>query len=314
MSDDIDLRKQIAAEAQVGPGADASPAVRAFQYFLVPLLIVAVCAVAWWGVSWMVANPRTAAQWLEDVRSGGPNVRPHAALQLVQALRRAPVPDGNLTVPIVELYRETKPKDDPDQILRRTLLNCLGVLKDPRASELLLQVAADRAEHMDIRAAAMDALGAVKDPETLEPLVKFLDDSDPVIRKYAAFNAASVAERAGDRAVIEPLRARLKDPAADVGWNAAFGLAYFLGDGSGTDTLKKMLDRNYLEGSVATSDPNRDHLVARAMVLACNAAAKLKDPSFLPILRDLIQPSKERDQDVRFIANQAIHEIENKGK
>jgi HEAT repeat protein len=310
MSDDLELRKQIAAEAQVGPGADSGAVVRAFQYFLVPLLIVAVCAVVWWGVSWMVANPRTAKEWLDDVQKGGPNVRPHAALQLVQALRRMERPDTSLTPDVIALYQETLPKNDPEQVLRRTLLNCLGVLRDDRASELLLKVAGDRSEHMDIRAAAMDALGAVKDPGTLPALVKFLDDSDPVIRKYAAFNVASVAEKAGDRAVIEPLRARLKDDAADVGWNAAFGLAYFLGDGSGTDTLKKMLDRKYLEGAIPKEDPNRDHLVARAMVMSCNAAAKLRDASFLPILHEIKQPSKERDQDVRFIANQAIHKIE----
>lgn len=313
MSDDIDLRKQIAADAQLGPGAEATPAVRAFQYFLVPLLIVAVCAVLWWGVSWMVANQRTAAQWLEDVKTGGPTVRPHAALQLVQELRRMPIPDTSLTPEILEIYRDTKPKDDAEQVLRRTLLNCLGVLRDPRASELLLKVASDRAEHIYLQTAAMDALGAVRDPETLAPLVKFLDDPEPVIRKYAAFNAASVAEKAGGAEVVGKLRGLLKDPVADVGWNAAFGLAYFLGDSSGTDTLKKMLDRSYLEGAVAPTDPQRDFIVSRAMILSLNAAAKLKDRSFLPLLHELIQPSKERDRDVRFIANQAIHEIE-KGK
>ena len=105
------------------------------------------------------------------------------------------------------------------------------------------------------------------------------------------------------------LRARLKDSSPDVGWNAAFALAYFLKDASGTDTLKKMLDRTYLTSMIPPTDPNRDLLAARAMVTACNAAAALGDKSFLPLLRKVIDPSQERDVDVRFIANKAIQKI-----
>jgi HEAT repeat protein len=307
MTDEIEIRKQIAAEAQIGPGADASPAVRAFQFFLVPLVIVALCALGWWGVSLMIANPRSAEEWLLDVEQGGPNVRPHAALQLAQAIRRMQVPDARLTPRLIQLYRGTRAEE---QELRKYLLNCLANLKDPRASEVFLEVARKASEPAELRGAAFDGLGAVKDPATLPDLAKMLDDPDPLVRKYAAFNAAAVAERAGDRSVVGPLRAMLKDPVADVGWNAAFALAYFLGDGSGTDTLKKMLDRNALEASIPPSDPNRALLAARAMVSACNAAAKLKDASFVPLLKRLVDPAHERDGDVRYIAAQAIHKIE----
>jgi HEAT repeat protein len=164
--------------------------------------------------------------------------------------------------------------------------------------------------NLQLRVVALDSLGAVKDPDTLPELVKLLDDPDPLVRKYAAFNAGAVAEKAGDRGVVEPLRKLLKDPAPDVGWNAAFALAYFLGDGSGTDTLRKMLDRKYLGETIPAGDPKRDFLMSRAMVIACNAVAKLRDKSFLPVLRKIIDPSNEPDADVRFIANKAIHELE----
>jgi HEAT repeat protein len=111
----------------------------------------------------------------------------------------------------MDLYRSTKPDED---ILRKTLLNCLGVLRDPRAVELLLDVAL-KETNLEERAAALDALGAIKDPSTLPALVKLLDDPNAVVRKYAAFNAGAVAGRTGDASVLEPLRARLKDVAAD---------------------------------------------------------------------------------------------------
>src|SRR5688572_13280974 len=172
-------------------------------------------------MSHMVANPRKAEDWLKDVKEGGLNVRPHAALKLVESLRRSTTPDRSLTPGIMELYKSTKADED---VLRKTLLSCLGVLGDPRASELLLDVALKEV-NLEERAAALDALGAIKDPSTLPALVKLLDDANAVVRKYAAFNAGAVAGRTGDASVVEPLRAKLKDPAPDVGWNAAFALA-----------------------------------------------------------------------------------------
>lgn len=311
MTEDRELQKQIAEEAQVENPAAASPVVRAFQFFLVPLLIVGACVIVYAVLNWVVANPRTAHEWLKDVKEGGPNTRPHAALQFSQALRRMEQPDKTLTRDVMEIYRAAGPQEDE---LRRYLATCLGYLRDPLASDLLLEaVKTDR--NMETRAAALDALGTIKDPRSLPELVKLLDDREDLVRKYAAFNAGAVAEKAigEDRAAaVAALKKRLADPVADVTWNAAFSLAYFLGDGTGTDTLKKMLDRKYLGERINRNDPNWDTLEARAMFTACNAAARLKDESFLPLLKDLTDDTKERDADVRFAAHQAISKIQEK--
>jgi len=311
LTEDRELQKQIAEQAQVDNPASASPAVRAFQFFLVPLLIVAACVVVYAVLNWVVANPRTAHEWLKDVKEGGPNTRPHAALQFSQALRRMEKPDQTLTRDVMEIYRAAGPQEDE---LRRYLATCLGYLRDPLAGDLLLDaVKTDR--NMETRAAALDALGTIKDPRTLPELVKLLDDREDLVRKYAAFNVGAVAERATgeDRAgATAALKKRLADPVADVTWNAAFSLAYFLGDGTGTDTLKKMLDRKYLGERINRNDPNWQMLESRAMFTACNAAARLKDESFLPSLKELTDKDKERDPDVRFAAHQAINKIQEK--
>lgn len=312
MTEDRELQKQIAEQAQVdAPAAAASPVVRAFQFFLVPLLIVGACVVVYAVLNWVVANPRSAHEWLKDVKEGGPNTRPHAALQFSQALRRMEQPDKSLTRDVMEVYRAAGPQEDE---LRRYLATCLGYLRDPLAGDLLIDaVKTDR--NMETRAAALDALGTIKDLKTLPELVKLLDDREDLVRKYAAFNVGAVAEKASgeDRAAaVGALKKRLADPVADVTWNAAFSLAYFLGDGTGTDTLKKMLDRKYLGERINRNDPNWDTLEARAMFTACNAAARLKDPSFLPLLKELTDDKKERDSDVRFAAHQAINQIQEK--
>jgi HEAT repeat protein len=309
LTEDRELQKQIAEQAQLDNPAAASPVVRAFQFFLVPLLIVGVCVLIYAVLNWVVANPRTAAEWLKDVKEGGPNTRPHAALQLAQTLLRMEHPDRSLTREVMETYRATTPPEDE---LRRYLVTCLGYLRDPLASELLLEIA-KTSKHQETRAAAFDSLGAIKDPKTLPDLVKLLDDPEALVRKYAAFNAGAVAEKAdgGSRAATAAaLKKALADPVADVTWNAAFALAYFLGDGSGADILKNMLDRKYLGERINRNDPNWDMLESRAMFTACNAAAALKDPSFVPLLKGLTDINKEHDADVRFAAHQAIHKIQ----
>ncbi len=319
LTDDLELRKQIAEQAQLDAATAATPAVRAFQFFLVPLLIVGACVLVYVLFSAVVINPRSPQDLLTDIKEGGPNTRPHAALKLVEYLRRSTQPDTSITPDIIALYRSTPP-DAPGKNswmpgasshqLRICLLNCLGVLRDARASDLLLEVVT-KDENLELRTAGLDAIGAVKDPATLAALVKLLDDPNPVVRKYAAFNAGAVAEKSGAEAspaATEGLRRRLKDEKPDVGWNAAFALAWFLGDASGTDTLKKMLDRKYL-GETIGNDPNADVLVARAMFTACNAAVKLKDPSFLPLLEGITDPARERDVDVRYAAHEAIARI-----
>ena len=88
LTDDLKIRQKIAEEAQISSATEASPAVRAFQFFLVPLLIVAGCVIVYAGLGAVMGSPRTASDWLEDIKSGGPSTRRHAALRMVQALRR----------------------------------------------------------------------------------------------------------------------------------------------------------------------------------------------------------------------------------
>jgi HEAT repeat protein len=317
LTDDLELRKAIAAQAQTESLATAAtPAVRAFQFFLVPLLIVGACVLVYALLNFFVANPRSPSDWLEDIEHGGPNTRPHATLQLVQAIRRMEKPDTRLTPKIVELFRRSSSQEvggpSHNQINSRALLaTCLGSLRDPGASEALLEVLRTD-PNVQTRAACLEALGAIKDPGTLPELVKLLDDADSDIRKYAALNVGAVAEKAGDRGVIEPLKKLLADPRPDVGWNAALALGYFLGDPSGNDTLRKMLDRKYLSEKIRPEDPQAETLLSQVIVNACNAVARLKDPSFLPLLKRLTDDKIEPNSEVRFIAHKAIAMVEGK--
>ena len=305
MTDDLKIRQKIAEEAQVSSATDASPAVRAFQFFLVPLLIVAGCVIVYAGFGVVMGTPRTAADWLEDIKSGGPSTRRHAALRMVQALRRQEKPDPGLVPKIIAVFEKT---DTSEEALRAALASSLGFLRDPRGSDLLVETAKNDPSR-EVRVKCLDALGAIRDPETLSALVEFVDNKDPVVRKYAVFNLGSVASESKDPAAIAALKRKLDDPRADVTWNAALALAVFLEDGSGSGTLKMMLDREYLERTIGKDEFARD-LARHAMLMACTAAVRLKDPSFVPVLENLAKI--EPDGDVRHAAQQAAAQISRK--
>jgi HEAT repeat protein len=316
LTDDLELRKRIAAEAQTDGAAAATPGIRAFQFFLVPLGIVAACVLVYTLFAYILVNPRSARDWLNDLKAGGPNTRYHAALQLSQSIRRMDVPDTRLTPEILALFKVAPTEEGTGPLahefnMRAYLASCLGSLKDPSASEALLE-AARTDSNLETRMSCLEALGAIKDRSTIPGLVKLLDDADGVVRKYAALNVGAVAAEAKDGSVVEPLKKLLSDPLPDVGWNAALALGYFLGDPSGNDTLKNMLDRTYLAGRIRREDPKAERLIAQVQINACNAAAKLKEKAFLPALQRLTDDKAEPDSDVRFIAHKAIASIQGK--
>lgn len=310
MSDeDLELQKRIAAQAQLDSATAATPAVQAFQFFLVPLLIVGACVGVYLLLGYLVAHPSSPKELLEDLRHGGRSTRYHASLELAQALRRMDheSPDRTLTPGLLEVYRTSGQGAEEDKI-RQFVARCLGFLRDTRASELLA-AEAKKDQEVETRVACLDALGDIKDPSTLPALLELLDDTNPIVRKYAAFNAGAVAGEAGDRgAALEALRAKLTDPVPDVTWNVAFALAYFLGDRAGNDILKKMLDRKYLEGVIG-DDPKVDDLTMHALLMACNATAKLGDGEFVPFLEARTDTGREPSPEVRYAAHQAINAI-----
>ena len=100
---------------------------------------------------------------------------------------------SSLTPDIMALFRNTPEEPNPKEFnLHRYLATCLGYLRDPAACDLLLE-AIGKYKNPETRAAALDALGTIKEPRTLPALVKLLDDSEGLVRKYAAFNVGAVA-------------------------------------------------------------------------------------------------------------------------
>ena len=125
-----------------------------------------------------------------------------------------------------------------------------------------------------------------------------MQDLDPGVRTMATFAAGVLAEKAdgaaADRARDSLVRA-LGDPATDVRWNAALGLAR-LGRTEGADLVWDMLHRDYIRanlqrgdgaaaagflGQSGTDTATPEQIEERVLLNALSAAWRLKDRSMI---------------------------------
>lgn len=325
-----ELRKKIADDAAFGAEPGATIFTQAFQFFLVPALIVAACVGFYYLFSWTMSDQRSPADWVREIQQGGLVAQKHAAAQLVFEIsrqRKSGKMDAALVEPILRLFKSLPDEEagtdsataafvGKGPSTRALVANCLALLGDRRATQPLLE-ALEKTSDIDTKAACIDALGAMRDPESAPALIKLLDHPSSVVRKYASFSLGAVAapEKEGAPlavpAAVEPLKARLNDPRPEVQWNAAFSLAFYLRDGSGGPVLRRMIDRSYVTETVKSGFKEgggvgentmavANDLIAHAIQMGLQGIAALGDRAFLEDVRLLA--SGDPESSVRSVA------------
>ena len=253
------------------------PKASAVRFFVLPLLVVGTALLIFLVFNFMTFDRRSPAEYLQEVRGGGPNRRWQAAFELSRSIGRIPPgPERQAlaaeTLRTFETLSRNRPEDAP---VRRYLVLVLGKLADRAAVPALLLAARD--PDPETRLYAVWALGALADPRALETVLETSQSQDPGARKMAAY----VLGRLGRREAIPRLKVLLEDSATDVRWNAAIALAS-LGDPSGLPVLASMIDRESLARLSLTGDQPE-----AAMVNALKALSLLRDPESLPLIEKI---------------------------
>ena len=255
------------------------PKASAARFFLLPLLVVGTALLIFLVFNFMTFDRRSPAEYLQEVKGGGPNRRWQAAFELSRSIGRIPPgPERSAlaaeTLRIFETLSRSRPEDVP---VRRYLVLVLGKLADPAAVPALLAAAKD--PDPETRLYAVWALGALADPRALATVLESSQSEDAGVRKMAAY----VLGRLGRKEAIPRLRVLIEDPATDVRWNAAIALAS-LGDPSGLPVLRAMIDHASLARQPLTGDQ-----VEAAMINALKALALLRDPESFPLIQKVAQ-------------------------
>ena len=264
---------------QTAEDDEPPPKPSAARFFLLPLLVVGTALLIFLVFNYMTFDRRSPAEYLQEVRGGGPNQRWQAAFELSRSIARIP-PGPERDALAAETLRtfETLSRDRPEDVrVRRYLVLVLGKLADPAAVPALLTAAKD--PDPETRLYAVWALGALADPRSLETVLESSQSEDAGVRKMAAY----VLGRLGRKEALPRLLVLLEDSATDVRWNAAIALAS-LGNPSGLPVLHSMIDRSSLARLSLTGDQ-----VEAAMVNALKALALLRNPESLPLIQKLAQ-------------------------
>lgn len=269
----------------------ATPAL-AVQFFLIPLAVVGVTVLVYVGFRSLIADNRTAYDYLAEIRSGGSSRRWPAAYELSRLMSDPKVrADRTLGPALARAFVESK--NDPQ--VRRYLALAMGRLDPP----LPPQVVADLTGALDdpdseTRISVIWALGSSGDPAVVDKLVLLYTapDADAGVRKMVVYALGALP----GEAQMTTLRTAVQDSAPDVRWNAAVALARH-GSGEGVGVIRQMLDRQYVEQAV-TRDVRQDgdqDPIADVMISGLRAAAVLRDEG----LRAPITRLSQQDQSMK---------------
>ena len=299
----------------------AAPAL-AVQFFLIPLAVVGVTVLVYVGFRSLLADQRTPADYLREVRYGGWSRQWPAAYELSRQMEDPAVRADRALVP--ELVKAFEDAKDGDPRVRRYLALAIGRLEPPLPKEAVdaLTKALDEPgaqwtpdlfsrlngwAEIDINEARIMtiwALGSSGDASVAPKLQTLYASSDAGIRKMVVYALGALP---GDDQ-LATLQQALEDEAPDVRWNAAIALARH-GSADGVPVLRDMLDRSFVERTVKRDvrqyedqDP-----VADVMISGLRAAAALKNDSLRPSVEGLSQ--QDRNLRVRQAALEALKAI-----
>jgi hypothetical protein len=277
----------------------AAPAL-AVQFFLIPLAVVGIAVTVYVGFRSLLADHRTAQQYLTEVRNGGSDRRWPAAYELSRMMADPKVrADRTLGPELVKAFEATP---DTDPLVKRYLALANGRLDPPLPPQAIADLtAALDSPDGDTRISAIWALGSSGDASVVSKLEPLYDSPDQGIRKMVVYALGALP---GD-AQLATLRTALQDSTLDVRWNAAVALAR-KGSHDGVPVLQQMLDRQYVEQSVkrdVRQDDDRDP-IADVMISGLRAAATIKDDALKPSVTTLSQ--QDRSMKVRQAALEAL--------
>jgi HEAT repeat protein len=281
----------------------AAPAL-AVQFFLIPLIVVALTVAVYVGFRSLLADNRSAQDYLSEIRNGGSDRRWPAAYELSRLMADPKVrADRTLAPALVKAFQESK----GDQQVRRYLALAIGRLDPPMPADAVADLTrALEDPDSETRISVIWALGSSGDPAVVPHLIPLYHapDADPGIRKMVVYALGALP----GEAQIDTLRTALEDNTPDVRWNAAVALARH-NRAEGSAVLRQMLDRGYVERTVkrdVRQDDDQDP-IADVIISGLRAAATLKDASLRPLVSTLSE--QDRSMKVRQAALEALKVI-----
>ncbi len=248
------------------------------SFFVVPFIIAIFGVLIFLMLRILTIEPRTAQDYLHDVKIGGNTKRWQGAFELSKILANpGMVPREERFVNDLISTFEYSEKERDDRI-RIYLALAMGRTKDLRYATILEKTLND--ENEEILAAVIYSLGFINSPTSLEQLLLMFEHKSARVRHQVV---VALGNYDGDQVQIV-LKQALHDPEPNVRWDAAIALAKQKDD-SGRRILLDLMDRKYLD-----SFPNIDAVEQNQAVLAAIRSSRdILDDELRQVLLDLME-------------------------
>lgn len=263
------------------------------SFFVVPLIIAGFAVIVFLMVRILTEEPRTAHDYLMDVKIGGTTKRWQGAFELSKILGNpALVPkDPRFEQELISAFEHSQ--HDRDSRVRQYLALAMGQAGNAAYIPSLLEALQDKEEA--VVASAAKGLGMTGSAEATEALMSLMDHGSPQVRLQAVIALGII----GDGSATPVLEKALEDPEPNVRWDAAIALAKW-GNPAGRRILLDLLDRSYLD-----SYPNIDAVEQdQAILVAVNAAERIMDSDIRTSLKHLQQT--DRNMRIREAARRVL--------
>ena len=248
------------------------------SFFVVPFIIAIFGVLIFLMLRILTIEPRTAQDYLHDVKIGGNTKRWQGAFELSKILANPEmVPKEERFVNDLISTFEYSEKERDDRI-RIYLALAMGRTKDLRYATILEKTLND--ENEEIQAAVIYSLGLINSQTSLEQLLLMFEHESARVRHQVV---VALGNYNGDQ-VQDVLKQALNDTEPNVRWDAAIALAKQK-DISGRRILLDLMDRKYLD-----SFPNIDAVEQNQAILAAIRASRdILNDELRQVLTDLME-------------------------
>ena len=248
------------------------------SFFVVPFIIAIFGVLIFLMLRILTIEPRTAQDYLQDVKIGGNTKRWQGAFELSKILANPKmVPKEERFVNDLISTFEYSEKERDDRI-RIYLALAMGRTKDLRYATILEKTL--NVENEETLAAVIYSLGLINSPSSLEKLLHMFEHESARVRHQVV---VALGNYDGDQAQ-NVLKRALNDPEPNVRWDAAIALAKQK-DNSGRRILLDLMDRKYLD-----SFPNIDAVEQNQAILAAiRASRNILNDELRQVLTELME-------------------------
>ena len=262
------------------------------SFFVVPFIIAIFGVLIFLMVRVLTLEPRTAHDYLEDVKIGGTTKRWQGAFELSKILANPnSIPtDDRFINDLISTYKYSK--NERDNRIQIYLALAMGRTKDNRYADILEKSLISEDE--EILSAVVFSLGLIGKQNSLEKLLTLSDHSSDRVRHQLVV-ALGNYNNDESRKILYAL---LNDLEPNVRWDAAISLAKQK-DNKGRRIILDLMDRKYLD-----SFPNIDQIEQnQAMLTAIAVSKQILDNEIEKTLIDLM------DSDVNMKIRQAARNV-----